>query len=82
MQVIYPGSIPRMSLERTGIQEGWRWGGGRRPVQFNSVTQSRQTLCDPMDCSMPGFPVHHTWCHFWSPPAEGNFSLIPAGPGV
>ena len=27
--------------------------------QFSSVTQSRQTLCDPMDCSMPSFPVHH-----------------------
>ena len=28
-------------------------------VQFSSVTQSCRTLCDPMDCSMPGFPVHH-----------------------
>ena len=28
-------------------------------VQFNSVTQSCLTLCSPMDCSMPGFPVHH-----------------------
>ena len=28
-------------------------------VQFSSVTQSCQTLCDPMDCSMPGLPVHH-----------------------
>ena len=25
--------------------------------QFSSVTQSCPTLCDPMDCSMPGFPV-------------------------
>ena len=25
--------------------------------QFSSVIQS--TLCDRMDCSMPGFPVHH-----------------------
>ena len=24
-----------------------------------SVTQSRPTLCDPMDCSTPGFPVLH-----------------------
>ena len=43
--------------------------------QFSSVTQSCPTLCDPMDCSMPGFPVHHNpwsqlnscplrqWCH-------------------
>ena len=26
---------------------------------FTSVTQSCLTLCDLMDCSMPGFPVHH-----------------------
>ena len=26
---------------------------------FSSVTQSCLPLCDPMDCSMPGFPVHH-----------------------
>ena len=47
------------------------WGGGqnRRPwpwniltvfsLQFSSVTQLCPTLCDPMDCSMPGLPVHH-----------------------
>ena len=28
-------------------------------VQFNSVAQSCPTLCDPIDCSMPGFHVHH-----------------------
>ena len=28
-------------------------------VQFGPVTQSCPTLCDPMDCSMPGFPAHH-----------------------
>ena len=27
--------------------------------QFSSVTQSCPTLCNPMDCSTPGFPVHH-----------------------
>ena len=27
--------------------------------QFSSVTQSCLTLCIPMDCSMPGLPVHH-----------------------
>ena len=27
--------------------------------QFSSVTQSCPTLCDPVDCSMPAFPVHH-----------------------
>ena len=28
-------------------------------VQFSSVTQSCPTLCDPMNPSMPGLPVHH-----------------------
>ena len=27
--------------------------------QFSSVAQSHSTLCNPMDCSIPGFPVHH-----------------------
>ena len=26
---------------------------------FSSVTQSCPTLCDPTDCSTPGFPVHY-----------------------
>ena len=28
-------------------------------VQFNSVAQSCTTLCDPMNRSTPGLPVHH-----------------------
>ena len=28
-------------------------------VEFSSVTQACLTLCNPMDCSMPAFPVHH-----------------------
>ena len=44
-------------------------------IEFSLVTQSILTLCDPMDCSMPGFPVHYqllyltqthghqVWCH-------------------
>ena len=27
--------------------------------QFSSVTQSCPILCNPMDCSTPGFPVYH-----------------------
>ena len=38
--------------------EGW---GMRlqREVQFSLVTQPCPTLCDPMNCSTPGLPVHH-----------------------
>ena len=28
-------------------------------IQFSSAAQLCLTLCDPMDCSTPGFPVHH-----------------------
>ena len=28
-------------------------------LQFSSVAQLCPTLCDPMDCSTPGVPVHH-----------------------
>ena len=43
-------------------------------LHFSSVAQSCPPLCYPMDCSTPGFPVHHNsrsliklmssrWCH-------------------
>ena len=44
-------------------------------TKFSSVAQSCLTLCDPMNCSTPGLPVHHQlgvhpdsrpssqWCH-------------------
>ena len=60
-------------------------------VVFSSVTQSCPTLCDPMDCSTPGLPVHHQvlefthnsrplsrWCHptiFLSSPSPPTFNL-------
>ena len=33
-------------------------------VQFSSVTQSCPTLCNPMNCSTPGLPVHHQFPEF------------------
>ena len=37
---------------------------GGYSVQFSSVTQSCPTLCHPMNCSMPGLPVHHQLLEF------------------
>ena len=37
------------------------WG---RSVQFSSVAQSCPTLCDPMNRSTPGLPVHHKLLEF------------------
>ena len=33
-------------------------------VQFNLVAQSCPTICDPMNCSTPGLPVHHQLSEF------------------
>ena len=37
----------------------WYTGVQFRSVQFSSVAQSCPTLCDPMNHSTPGLPVHH-----------------------
>ena len=37
---------------------------GYDSVQFSSVAQSCPTLCDPMNCSTPGLPVHHQLTEF------------------
>ena len=51
--------------------------------QFSSVTQLCPTLCDPMDCSTPGFPDHYQfpesllcirWPNYWS----FSFSISPS----
>ena len=34
------------------------------PNEFSSVTQSCPTLCDPMNYSTPGLPVHHQLLEF------------------
>ena len=35
-----------------------------KEVQFSSVAQSCPTLCDPMNRSMPGLPIHHQLLEF------------------
>ena len=41
------------------------WAIGEAQIcQFSSVAQSCLTLCDPMDCSKPGFPVHYQLLEF------------------
>ena len=39
-------------------------------VQFSSVAQSCPTLCDPMNRSMPGLPVHHQLLEFTQTPVH------------
>ena len=42
-----------------GYQRGKVVGGINWEVQFSLVVQSCPTVFDPMDCSTPGFLVHH-----------------------
>ena len=57
------------------------------PVQFSSVTQLCLTLWNLMDCSTPGFPVHHqlpeltqTHVHRVSDPIQPSHSLSSPSP--
>ena len=43
-------------------------------LQFNSVAQSCPTLCDPMNHSTPGLPVHHQLLEF-TPNWVNNYLL-------
>ena len=56
-------------------------------VQFSSVVQSWLTVCDSMDCSMPGFLVHHwlpelsqTHVHCDSDVIQPSHSLLSTSP--
>ena len=43
----------------------WLWGNKlSKVIKFRSVTQSCLTLCNPMNCSAPSFPVHHQYLEF------------------
>ena len=53
-------------------------------IQFSSVAQSCPTLCDPMDGSMSGLPVHHqlpeftqTHVHWVCDAIQTSHSVVP-----
>ena len=50
---------PRRTRTEEWIKRLWYIHTMEYSVQFSSVTQSCLTLCDPMNCSTPGLPVHH-----------------------
>ena len=45
-------------------------------VQFSSVAQLCPTLCDPIDCSTPGLPVHHQLLEFTQTQVHGVSDAI------
>ena len=58
-------------------------------VQFSSVAQLCLTLCDPLNRSMPGLPVHHqlpeftqTHVHWVGDAIEPSHPLLPPSPAA
>ena len=58
-------------------------------AQFSSVTQSCPTLCDAMDCSTPGLPVHQqlpeftqTHVHWVSDAIQPSYPLLSSFPSA
>ena len=57
------------------------------PQKISSVAKSWPTLCDTMDCSMPGFPIHHqlpeltrTHAHWVGDTIKPSHSLLSLSP--
>ena len=63
-------SHPHITTGKTIALTRWTFFGNVMSLlfnmlsQFSSVTQSCPTLCDPMNCSPPGLPVHHQFLEF------------------
>ena len=51
----YDGVVTHLEPDILECEVKWAFSS----VQVSSATQSCPTLCDPMNHSMPGLPVHH-----------------------
>ena len=92
----WPNQFPKTLLPNIitlGIRSPYMNFGGEEhsvycvSVQFSSVTQSCPTFCNPMDCSTPGFPVHHqllevtqTYVHWVSDAIQPSHPLLSPFP--
>ena len=83
------------SKELTHWKRRWCWerlraggeGDNREWDQFSAVAQYCPTLCEPMDCSTPGFPVYHqllevaqTHVHWVSDAIQPSHPLLSPSP--
>ena len=80
----YPGEGNGNSLQYSCLEKPMDRGAS---VQFSPVAQSCPTLCDPMNYSMPGLPVHHqllestqTCVHCVSDAIQSFYPLLSASP--
>ena len=54
---VYPGIVIRSNIKIKHMLKGSLFTVGDSSV--SSAAQSCPILCEPMDCSRPGLPVHH-----------------------
>ena len=66
---VTPGTAAHQAPPSLGFSRQEHWSGCHRLlrsslIQFSSVVQSCPTLCDPMNRSTPGLPVHQQLLEF------------------
>ena len=74
----------RAPRTKCNLSEASKVAAATREYCCCSVAQSCQTLCDPMVCSRPGFPVHHqllelaqTHVHWIDDAVQPSHPLLP-----
>ena len=78
-----------MRMRQTLQHPASRWGERKKGKRESEVAQSYPTLCDPMDCSLPGSSVHGiSQAKYWSglpipPPGDLlNPGIEPRSPAL
>ena len=61
---IFATDYPFPWEKKSEVEQQKKLGIPISSLQFSSVARSCPTLCDPMNCSMPGLPVHHQLLEF------------------
>ena len=62
----FPGDLPKSGIKpmSSALADGFFTANPPGKHQIRSVAQSCPTLCDPMNRSTPGLPVHHQLLEF------------------
>ena len=74
---------PVESIGKSKAYKGLYFSWFSTSIQFSSVAQSCQTLCDPMGCSTPGFPaleLAQTHVHWVSDASQLSHPLLSPSP--
>ena len=58
------GSNTHLHWQADSLPLSYLGSPGAKTTLFSSVAQSCPTLCNPMNCSTPGLPVHHQLLEF------------------